>query len=290
MKTQNIFVSSRNRDTGTPTDLSITFPNGLIKDSAVSNLPPQKTSIELAEFSINRNWYDVQVNVNDSFTVYRAVDQQTFTITIPPGWYTINQNNVGAGTTIDDALTTLLTNIVGGYWTVQVDDLTGVLGFNTPAFGAGGSFRFDFTAPYNRCNELLGFHKAVYTSAKQPLVSTTNESIVAPKPFNLSRTPLLVMHTDIQPAFPQCTIDNFGIQPRTLFDNSDIMAVIPVDQPPRGLVNYQASDKINRIWIKSEEVRTVRIFFTDERDVPLDLSQSEWTAVFRVVYGDNLSI
>ena len=98
------------------------------------------------------------------------------------------------------------------------------------------------------------------------------------------------MHTDIQPAFPQSTIDNFGIQPRTRFDNSDIMAVIPVDQPPRGLVNYQANDKINRIWIKSEEVRTLRIFFTDERDVPLDLSQSEYTAVFRVVYGDNLSV
>jgi hypothetical protein len=111
MKTQNIFVSSRNRDTGTPSDLSFTFPNGLIKESSV-----QKTSIELAEFSINRHWYDVQAGVNDSFTVYRAVDQRSFTITLPPGWYTINENNVGAGTTINDALTSLLTNIVGGLW------------------------------------------------------------------------------------------------------------------------------------------------------------------------------
>jgi hypothetical protein len=285
MKTQNIFFSSRNRDTGTPSDLSFTFPNGLIKESSV-----QKTSIELAEFSINRHWYDVQAGVNDSFKVYRAVDQQTFTITLSPGWYTINKNNPGAGTTIDNALTSLLTNIVGGIWGVQINDLTGVMAFTTPAGNAGGSYQFDFTAPNNRCNELLGFHKAVFPSARQPLVSVTNESIIAPKVFNLSRTPLLVMHTDLQPAFPQCSIDNLGIQPRTPFDNSDIVAVIPVDQPPRGLVNYQATEKINRIWIKSEEVRTMRIFFTDEREIPVDLSQSEWTAVFRVVYGDNLSV
>ncbi len=101
---------------------------------------------------------------------------------------------------------------------------------------------------------------------------------------------MLVMHTDLLPAFPQGSIDNFGLQRRTPFDNSDIMAVIPVDKPPRGLVNYQANDKINRVWIKAGEVRTLRIFFTDERSVPVDLSQSEWTAVFRVVYGDNLSV
>jgi hypothetical protein len=34
----------------------------------------------------------------------------------------------------------------------------------------------------------------------------------------------------------------------------------------------------------------MRIFFTDDREVPLDFSFSEWTAVLRVVYGDNLSI
>jgi len=66
------------------------------------------------------------------------------------------------------------------------------------------------------------------------------------------------------------------------------MAVIPVDQPPRGLLNYQGTEKINRIWIKPEELRTVRIFFKDERNVQLDLC--EWTAVLRVVYGDNLSV
>jgi hypothetical protein len=97
------------------------------------------------------------------------------------------------------------------------------------------------------------------------------------------------MHTDIQPAFPQCTLDNYG-KSLTPFDNSGILAVIPVDQPPRGRINYQTTEKINRVWIKPEELRTIRIFFTDDRNVPLDFSFSEWTAVLRVVYGDNLSI
>jgi hypothetical protein len=44
------------------------------------------------------------------------------------------------------------------------------------------------------------------------------------------------------------------------------------------------------VWIKPEELRTVRIFFTDDRNVSLDFPFSEWTAVLRVVYGDNISI
>lgn len=283
MRTQQIYVSSRNRDTGTSSDLSITFPNGLIKDNT-----PQKTTIELAEFSITRLWYDVQAGVNDSFNVLRASDNQTFKIVIPAGWYTIGQDNVGAGVQIENTLVSLLTNNVGGAWNVGINGLTGALGFSTPGLAVGGSYRFDFTSPSNRCNELLGFDKGFFVSGKLP--PDISEWIIAPKPFNLSRTPLLVMHTDLQPAFPQCSVDNFGLQPRTAFDNSDIMAVIPVDQPPRGLLNYQTTDKINRIWIKPEEVRTMRVFFTDERDVIMDLNQSEWTAVFRVVYGDNLSV
>ena len=79
------------------------------------------------------------------------------------------------------------------------------------------------------------------------------------------------------------------MQSQKPFDSSDILGVVPVDQPPRGLLNYQANEKINRIWIKPSELRNIRIFITDEREIPVDLSFSEWTAVFRVVYGDNLS-
>jgi hypothetical protein len=144
----------------------------------------------------------------------------------------------------------------------------------------GFSKTFDFTST-NRSNELLGFPQA--------LTVCTTTSLLAPRPFNLCRTPLLVMHTDIQPAYPQCKIDNLGITQKP-FDNSDIMAVIPVNQANRGLINYQATDKINRIWIKPEELRTLRIFITDDREFNLDLGGCEWRAVFRVVYGDNLSI
>jgi hypothetical protein len=84
-------------------------------------------------------------------------------------------------------------------------------------------------------------------------------------------------------------LDNYG-QGLTPFDNSNILAVIPVDQPPRGRLNYQTTRQINRVWIKAEELRTVRNFFTDDQNVPLDFSFSEWTAVLRGVYGDNLSI
>jgi len=282
MRTQQIFVSSKNRDVGTPNDLILTFPNGLIKELSTSSVPP-KTSIELAEFSINRNWYDVQTGYNDSFKLKRASDNVTFTITIPQGFYTVGQPvpGTGVGIALEATLTTLLNNVVGpsGAWAVTVNDGLGVFAFTLP--GTTGGYTLDFTSN-NKSNDLLGF--------PQGLTVCTTTSLLAPIPFNLCRTALLVMHTDLQPAFPQSTIDNFGSikQP---FNNSDIMAVIPVNTQNRGLINYQATGgKINRIWIKAEELRTLRVFITDDQENSLNLSGCEWSAVFRVVYGDNLSI
>jgi hypothetical protein len=76
MKTQQIFLSNRNRDSGTPNDMFITFRNGLIKELSTSTVPP-RVSIELVEFAITRLWYDVQTGINDTFSVYRVVDQRT---------------------------------------------------------------------------------------------------------------------------------------------------------------------------------------------------------------------
>lgn len=283
MRTQQIFVSSKNRDVGTPNDLILTFPNGLIKEifTAPGKVPP-KTSIELAEFSINRLWYDVQTGVNDFFKVKRASDNAIFNIAIPKGFYTVGQPTpgTGAGLALEATLTSILNNVVGpaNAWVVTVNDGLGVFSFTLP--GTTGGYTFDFTAA-NRSNQLLGF--------PQGLTVCTTTTMLAPTPFNLCRTSLLVMHTDIQPAYSQCTIDNYGITKQP-FNNSDIMAVIPVDQPNRGLLNYQATDKINRIWIKPEELRTMRIFITDDQEYNLDLTGCEWSAVFRIVYGDNLSI
>jgi hypothetical protein len=172
-----------------------------------------------------------------------------------------------------------LTASVGGVWGVVVNPLLGTFQFQTTAAGGSG-YSFNFTS-VSRCNDFLGFNKLVYLAV--------NDVIMGSKPFHLTRTLQIVMHTDIQPAFPQCTLDNYG-QSLTPFANSDILAVILVDQPPRGCINYQTTEKINRVWIKPEELRTMRIFFTDDRKVSLDFSFSEWTAVLRVVYGDNLSI
>jgi hypothetical protein len=36
------------------------------------------------------------------------------------------------------------------------------------------------------------------------------------------------------------------------------------------------------VWIKPEELRTIRIFFADDLNLPLDFSFSKWTAVLSV--------
>jgi hypothetical protein len=271
MKTQQIFLSSRSRDFGTPTNVFITFRNGLIKESSVSTVPP-RVSIELVKFAITRLWYDVQTGINDTFQVYRVADQTTFKITIPQGWYTIgNQDTVATGVAIEPVLAALLTATVGGAWGVVVNPLLGAFQFQIPAAGGSG-YSFNFTSA-SRCNDLLGFNKLIYLAV--------NDVIVGSKLFHLTCTLQIVMHTDFQPALPQCTLDIYG-QSLIPFDNSDILAVIPVNQLPKGRINYQTTEKINRVWIKPEELRTIRIFFADDLNVPLDFSFSKWTAVLSV--------
>jgi hypothetical protein len=151
MKTQQIFLSSRSRDSGTPNDMFITFRNGLIKESSISTVPP-RVSIELVEFAITRLWYDVQTGINDTFQVYRVADQRTFTITIPQGWYTVGrQDTVATGVAIEPILEILLTVVVGGVWAVVVDPLLGAFQFQTPAAGGSG-YSFNFTSA-SRCND-----------------------------------------------------------------------------------------------------------------------------------------
>jgi hypothetical protein len=135
-------------------------------------------------------------------------------------------DTVGAGAAIEPVLEALLTATVGGVGAVVIDPLLGAFRFQTPAAGGSG-YSFNFTSA-SRCNDLLGFNKLVYLAV--------NDVIVGSKPFHLTRTLQIVMHTDIQPAFPHSTLDNYG-QSLTPFDNFDILAVIPIDQPPRGRLN-----------------------------------------------------
>jgi hypothetical protein len=178
MKTHQIFLSSRNRDAGTPNDMFITFRNGLIKDLSTATVPPE-TSIELVEVAITRLWYEVQIGIIDTFQVYQVADQRTFTTTLAQGWYTFGQDTAGCGVAIEPILANLLTATVGGVRQVIVDNQLGVFSFHTPAAGGSG-YSFNFPSPTNRCNDLLGFNNLVYLAV--------NDVIAAPKPFHLTRT------------------------------------------------------------------------------------------------------
>lgn len=287
MRNQQIFITSSNRDYGTPGDLVISFPNGLVKDPR----PGITTTLELVEFSIPRLWYDVVEPLNNNFILYRnGIPITNFPISLPSGWYTFGGDNAGAGTDIAAALQLRLTAGEGGAWNVVVDNRTGCLVFVTPGT-SGNSYGLDFLGS-PRCAETLGFQNRTFSSkVTYPINGTvyTNELLMAARPFNINRTSQLVVHTDLKAAFPQATLDNFGPTFQPVL-NSDVLAVIPVDQPPRGILNYQANEKINKVTIKEGELRSLRVFITDNKEAPMDLTNCEWTAVFRVLYGDNLSV
>jgi hypothetical protein len=291
LRTQQVFLTSRNRDAGSPNDFYITFPNSFINSHPFSN--EINIDIELVEFTIPRLWYDIAPGVNNQFTL-RKKDGTSAIITLDSGFYTIGtaaQEITGGGASITAMLQAKLNAALDStYWTVTVDNKLGNLSFNAfTTDGSIGTYTFDFstnTSP--RTHELLGFIKgSAITGTTYMYGSSANtgfEPIRAPRPYNLMRTAELVLHTDIKTTFPENSLDNYGNAPATPFADSDVLATIRVNQPPRGIINYQCLDQVNTLSVSAGDLRVVRFFVTDDREIPIDLTSCEWTAVLKVSY------
>lgn len=284
-RTQQLFVTSRNRDTGSPGDCTFSFANGLIENEDAGHT----IDFELVNFSIPRIWYDVVAGVNNQFTLRRS-DGASAVFPLDPGYYTAGPDVLGAGGSLPTQLAQKLTGAIDAtVWTVSVNNITGA--WILQAFtndGAYGSYTLDLSLNASpRIHEILGMLPgSTLTSLSHvngPRANSGYEPFNPPRPFIIMRTTSLVLHTDIKTNSPNNTLDNFGPN-GTLFTPSDVLAVIPVDQPARGLITYLDSDQGNILNLAADSIRSIRFFITDHRELPIDLAGAEWNAVFRITH------
>ena len=290
MRTQQLFLTSRNRDFGVPNDCTFSLSNGLIDNADAGH----SIDLELTEFTIPRLWYDVVSGINNQFT-FRKSDGSSTLVTLDPGFYTAgptSQEILGGGASLPAQLALKLSAAIDSTtWSVTVSNTTGAWIFQ--AFtndGAIGSYTFDLsvnTSP--RTHELLGMVPgSTLTSSTHingPRTNTGYEPFYPPRPFIIMRTTSLVLHSDIKPNEPSNSVDNFGPN-GTPFTSSDVLAVVPVDQPPRGLITFLNTDKANILNLTADNLRSIRFFILDHRDLPIDLTGAEWNAVFRITHNE----
>jgi len=287
LRTQQVFLTSRNRDAGSPNDFYITFPNSFINAHPFSK--EVNIDIELVEFTIPRLWYDVAPGVNNQFTL-RKSDGTSAVITLDPGFYTSGpQEIVGGGASFAAMIQAKLSAALDVAWTVTIDNRLGTFIFSANVGTGFQTYTFDLsTGTSSRTHELLGFQKGSQNTSGlrtyDPPTGNTYTIVTAPRPFNLMRTNELVLHSDIKTTFPENSLDNYGDNARTPFSDSDVLATIWVNQPPRGVINYQCLDQVNTLSVSAGDLRVVRFFITDDRNIPIDLISSEWTAVFKISY------
>ena len=286
LRQQQVFMTSRNWDAGSPNDCYMTFPNSFVNSNTSAN--SVDVDIELVEFSIPRLWYDVYPGINDTFTLRRKTDGASAVITIEPGFYTAGdstQEILGGGASITSTLARLLSQAIDNMvWTVTIDNKTGTLSFNAvTGVAQTTSYVLDFsvgTAP--RTHELLGFSKGAIVTTKIAYYGC--ESAVGTRPYNLMRTSELVLHTDIRTREIGNSLDNYGNAVNTPFMEGDVLATIRVDQPPRGVINYLCQDQVNTLSVGAADLRVVRFYITDDRELPINLDACEWTGVFKITY------
>jgi len=290
LRTQQVFLTSRNRNSGTPSDFQITFPNSFI--TSLPSLREVNIDIELVNFTIPRLWYDVAPGVNNQFML-RKSDGTSALITLDPGFYTCGtqaQEITGGGASITAMLQAKLSAALDVPWTVTIDNRLGTFIFSANIGTGFQTYTFDFsTNTSSRTHELLGFQKGSQVTSGlrtyDPPTGTTVTIVTAPRPFNLQRTVELCLHSDIKTTFAENSLDNYGDRAGTPFADSDLMAAIPVNVPPRGVINYRSDDQINTLSVSAADLRVVRFFVTDDREIPIDLTACEWTALLKVSYS-----
>lgn len=245
MKTINsksVFITSVNRSTGEPNDFSININSDAVKASEYETM-----RLVLDELTINRNWSEVQTEVNDTIVFTDENDDET-TYQIPEGNYTVY--------TLRDALNTLLT----GKFTVS---------YNI------ASNKYTFTAS-NPNYKLYAYESGQFLGLTNHMDYTGTFS--SSHPINLTYFNTIYLNCDIPSS--SHSIDNLR---QNGVDTGNILARIPITAPYYSNITYTNLTKNNGIRISGQTLDTIRFWLTTDKNTTLNLN-SDWDFSLRILY------
>jgi hypothetical protein len=245
-----LFVNSKNRITGTPSDFTVNFNNELIK-------APKNHYIQLSveQVSINRSWYSIQEGLN-TFDIVDS-NSNTTTVTFPIGYYTVNDVRAR----LQQVLST---------WNIIYDKRTNKFNITRPS-NAVSWYKFIF---FNTAiSNLLG-----YDVTEQPTFTLATMTLESSKPARVNEDASILIHTDItRQKFS--AIDN--ITP--ILTESDVLCSVPIQSAPFDNVVYIKSNDEFTYNVLAPSIHRVRFYITNEEGTPLQLAY-DWNIVLGVKY------
>jgi len=247
-KSELLYISSKNRFSGTPSDFIVRIPNNMM------NVTDRKgyMKIIVMDAIINRSWYSVQ-DSNNTFTVFDG--EVSITYDIPEGFSTVK--------TLRSRLESLLSG-----WSVVWDKRTNKFTIKPPP-GKTYTLSFDDFS----C-ELFGFR-----CSSQPSGDYYNP-IVSEVPVRINRESAVLIHTDL-PRIENEVVDNVF---QSDFLESDILIKIPISVPPFDNIVYSAQNNdLYSFVTSSTNLNSIRFYLTDENNRKLELPY-DWSLTIKVEY------
>jgi hypothetical protein len=248
-RVEMLYINSKNRYIGTPSDFYVTIPNNMI------NLLDRKGRIKFTVMDaiINRSWYSIQEN-NNTFTVSDGTTSTEYNI--PVGYHSVK--------TLKTVLQELLVN-----WTITWDKYTDKCTFKPPNNGKV------YTLSFNDAScELFGFKQNDTPSG------TYSSPIVSGYPLKVNRESAVLIHADI-PKLENSVVDNIL---QSDFYESDVIIKIPIDVAPFDNLIYMANGTDLYSFVSSaSNINEIRFWISDEHNRRLEVPY-DWTLTMRIEY------
>lgn len=241
---QVLYVNSARRHTGTSSDFKVILGNGVLHAPRGS-----RTSIAVGEATINRSWLNVKQGAN-----WMEIDGVP--VQIPEG----NYNALDLRVALSAALP------VG--WSVTYNRLTAKFTFTRPTNSVPGYLvAFRFIGP------LLGFGPATLV-----VLTSENPQATSTRPARVNGENAILIHSDLTKASGG-VLDNLTAVDS--FVDSTVIAKVPIDVPPYDNIVFRVQNDLEFFDVQQGHTDAMRIWLTDENDVPVDL-QYDWTTTLVV--------
>jgi hypothetical protein len=224
IKTQYIFVNSKNRSSGSNYNFTLNIPNRYIECE-----DDELLAITLLNFNMFWDWYAIN-DTNNSFSFRRISNNTVTVINLPSGNYTYK----------------LL------YQTINALFGSDVCVFNK----LKNTMKFHFAEPYelsfnNQSYEVLGFNNSTYTGTLIESVSVLNP---------MAKIQNICVHIDgIQPY--RCY--NLHNLHGDTVEISNLLMAIPYTNPPFDVFSFSNQSSEFRMFINDKRIQTLNIRLTD---------------------------
>ena len=256
IRKQLIFISSKQRLSGSAHDFMLNFNDGMLKAEKGGFM-----RLTVVEATINRSWYSIQDGAN-TFQIIESHEtyDNVIDITFPVAYY----NAIDVRST--------LSGLLPSGWTITYDRKTNKFTFTRDRDGTP-STRFVFT---NSLYEVLGLQKG-----EEPTFTMVNSVVTSSVPIRVSEENAVVIHTNL-PRKKYSSVDNHDVINQN-FKESTILSKIPILAPPFDNIVYQVSTPTFTYDISADNISAVRVWLTDENEKVLQVPY-DWSMTWSIEY------